>query len=86
MKWQGSFTMEPFPLFMPAGQCTIVGAAMPPPPHMAMPPATTPAPEPSPAMDLPLTPIAPSVPAQAEAPRLAEHPAEPRFEDYAFAW
>ena len=24
--------------------------------------------------------------AQAEAPRLAEHPAEPRFEDYAFAW
>jgi len=23
---------------------------------------------------------------QAEAPRLAEHPAEPRFEDYAFAW
>ena len=24
--------------------------------------------------------------AQAEAPRLAEHPVEPRFEDYAFAW
>lgn len=43
----------------------LVGAATPPPPHMAMPPATTPAPEPSPAMDLPLTPIAPSVPAQA---------------------
>ena len=43
----------------------LVGAASPPPPHMTMPPATTPAPEPGPAMDLPLTPIAPSVPAQA---------------------
>lgn len=43
----------------------LVGTATPPPPPLTMPPATTPAPEPSPAMDLPLTPIAPTVPAQA---------------------
>lgn len=41
-----------------------VGTATPPPPPLTLPPATTPAPEPGPAMDLPLTPIAPTVPAQ----------------------
>lgn len=43
----------------------LVGTATAPPPPMIIPPATTPAPEPGPAMDLPLTPIAPTVPAQA---------------------